>query len=151
MLEHKTLDLAQAQNVIDNVLNHAKRKNHRGVAVVVVDKGGEVIAAARMDGMHPRFGKAAHRKSYTAATFERDTAGVIKFWNQQERQGHRGPHDWNDPMLTTLPGGYVAIRGGDVVGGIGVAGGDAQVSDDEFAEVAIKALGEDFRHRVDWD
>ena len=42
-------------------------------------------------------------------------------------------------------------HGKDVVGGVGVAGGNQQFSDEAFAELAIEALGEGFRHRVDWE
>lgn len=152
MLDYKTLSLEDAMRVVDAVIGYAKAGNHRGIAVVVVDKSGEIIAAARMDRLAARFFKAAHRKAYTGAIFERDTSGVIKFWNQQEQQGHRGPHDWNDSMLTTLPGGYVVCHGKDVVGAIGVAGGTSgDYSDPAYAEVAVRALGEGFRHREDWD
>jgi hypothetical protein len=38
-----------------------------------------------------------------------------------------------------------------VVGGLGVAGGNQQISDEAFAEIGMKGLGPEFRHRVDWD
>jgi uncharacterized protein GlcG (DUF336 family) len=105
-----------------------------------------------MDGMAPRFFRAAHRKAYTAAVMERDTAGVLEFWNRQESAGHRGPHDWNDSMLTTLPGGYVVRCGTKIVGGIGISGGSGPAyHDDYFAEIAISALGDGFRHTAAWE
>jgi uncharacterized protein GlcG (DUF336 family) len=122
-----------------------------GVAVAVVDKEGELITGARMDGMAARFWRAAHRKAYTAAVMERDTSGVMAFWNQQLSRGHRGPHDWNDPMLTTLPGGYVVRYGTRIVGGIGISGGSGNRDDDHFAEIAIAALGDGFRHTSAWE
>ena len=151
MLDYKTLSLEEAQRAVDAVVKAAKDANHQGIAVVVVDKAGDVIAAARMDGKAGRFFKAAQRKAYTSAIFERDTAGVKKFWNQQGEQGHRGPNDWNDTMLTTLPGGFCVLSGKHVVGGLGVAGGNQQISDEAFAEIGMKGLGSEFRHRVDWD
>ena len=54
-------------------------------------------------------------------------------------------------MLTTLAGGLCVLHGKDVLGGIAVAGGNADFDDDAFSEVAIKALGEGFRHREDWE
>ena len=161
MLEYDVLSLAEAQRMVSAAVDYAQVGRYRGVAVVVVDRSGRIITGARMDGLAPRLFDAAHRKAYTAAIFERDTAGVVEFWAAQEKQGHHGPHDWNDPMLTTLPGGYVVChgnRGGpfgglDVVGGLGVAGGqeDGDFSDDAIAEVAIKALGDGFRHRRRWE
>ena len=147
MLEEWRLSLEEAKRVIDATFAAATAAGHRGVAVVVTDKYGEIIAGARMDGLAPRYFKAAHRKSYTAAVFERDTADVKNFWANQEARGHRGPHDWNDPMFTTLPGGITIRHGDEVVGGIGVAGGtSAPTSDEDFAERAIEALGKPFFH-----
>lgn len=146
MLRERTLSFEEAFNVIDGVVSHAKAQNHRGVAVVVTDKFGEIIASARMGGLSPRVLKAAERKCYSAAVFERDTSAVMELWTHLEAQGHRGAHDWNDPMLTTLPGGYVVMQGDEVVGAIAVAGGDGQISDWEFADIAFAALGEGFSH-----
>ena len=39
----------------------------------------------------------------------------------------------------------------DVIGGIAVAGGNKQFGDWEFIEVGMRALGPEYRHRVDWD
>lgn len=147
MLVQRSLGLDDAMRVITTVIDDAKRKNWR-ICVVVVDRTGEIIAGARMDGRAARFYKAAHRKAYSAAIFEMDTDGIINFWNRQEQHGHRGPHDWNDPMLTTLPGGICVVHDGKVVGAIGVSGGGSGegVGDWDFAEVAFKALGPGFTH-----
>jgi uncharacterized protein GlcG (DUF336 family) len=150
-----TLGLEEALRIVGAVVEAARAADGRtwpGVAVAVVDKQGELIAAARMDGMAPRFGRAAHRKAYTAAVMERDTAGVMDFWNRQEDAGHRGAHDWNDSMLTTLPGGYVVKYRTQVVGGIGVSGGSGpDHHDGYFADLAIRTLGDGFRHSSDWE
>lgn len=147
MLVQASLGLDEASKVIASVVENAKSKSWR-IAVVVVDRTGELLACARMDGRAPRFLKAAQRKAYTAAVFEMDTSGLIKFWNRQESEGHRGPHDWNDPMLTTLPGGICVVHDGKVVGAIGVAGGGGGegVRDWDFAEIAFQALGAGFTH-----
>jgi uncharacterized protein GlcG (DUF336 family) len=149
MLTFHTLGLAEAQSAIDAILTHATEARYRGVAVVVVDKNGEIITGVRTDGMAPRYFKSAHRKAYTAATFERDTAAVRSFWQEQQGRGHQGPADWNDPMLTTLPGGLDIVHGGESVGGIGVAGGglSGDTSDEAFALVGLAALGDGFTHR----
>ena len=147
MLVQRSLALEDAQRVIGAVIEDARQKSWK-IAVVVVDRTGELIASARMDGRAPRFYKAAHRKAYTAAIFEMDTNGVQKFWKRQEDQGHRGPADWNDPMLTTLDGGVCVVHEGKVVGAIGVAGGGGGpgTMDWDFAEAAFQALGPGFTH-----
>ncbi len=147
MLVQRSLGLDDAQRVIDAVIADAKAKGRR-IAVAVVDRSGELIACARMDGRAPRFIKAAHRKAYSAAVFEMDTSGIVKFWNRQEAEGHRGPADWNDPMLTTLAGGICVVHDGKVVGAVAVAGGGGSegTTDWDFAEVAFRALGPGFTH-----
>ena len=157
MYDKTTLDLAEALRAVTAAIRAAEHvgslgpRTWPGIAVTVVDKEGELIAGARMDGMAPRFFRAAHRKAYTAAVMERDTAGVMEFWNRQEAAGHRGPHDWNDPMLTTLPGGYVVKYGTKIVGAVGVSGGSPGAYDDEyFADTALRALGAGFRHTPTW-
>jgi glc operon protein GlcG len=147
MLVQRSLGLEDGLKVINAVIDYAKSKA-RPIAVVVLDRTGEVVASARMDGRASRFYKAAHRKAYSAAVFEMDTDGIIKFWDRQAEHGHRGPSDWNDTMLTTLPGGVCVVHDGLVVGSIGVAGGghDPGTGDWDFAEVAFQALGPGFTH-----
>ena len=157
-LVYNVLGVEEAQRMIDGAMAYVKANNLPPMAIVVTDKAGKIVASVRMNGTPARYIDAAHRKAYTAAVFERDTAGVIDFWANQERQGHRGPHDWNDRMVTTLPGGYCVCygkRGGnlsmwDVVGGIGVAGDDEKEHEDAVAEASVQSLGEGFRHRQDW-
>jgi uncharacterized protein GlcG (DUF336 family) len=157
-LEFNVLGLEEGQKMIEAAMKYTKANDLPPMAIVVADKAGKIIASARMNGASPRYIDAAHRKAYTAAIFERDTLGLIEFWGNQERQGHRGPHDWNDRMFTSLPGGLVVChgqRGGnlgtwDVVGGIGVAGDDEKAHEGAVASAGLEALGEGFRHRGDW-
>ena len=154
MYAKTTLGLDEAQRAVNAAIGAARDVGGRtwpGIAVAVVDKEGELIAGARMDGMATRFFRAAHRKAYTAAVMERDTAGVMEFWNRQESAGHRGPHDWNDSMLTTLPGGYVVKHGTKIVGAIGISGGSGEFDDVHFAEIALSALGDKFHHASAWE
>lgn len=153
MIELRTLSLEQAQTAVNAALAAARERNKR-IAIVVVDKFGELLTCARMDGLAPRYLKAAHRKAYTAAVFERDSLGLLEWWKEMEAErGHRGPDDWNDPMLTTLPGGFVVVQGNMVVGGIGNSGGSFNqpgIRDEDFAQVALDSLGSGYRHREDW-
>lgn len=154
MYDKTTLGLDEGLRVVEAVIAAARSTPDRtwpGIAVAVVDKEGELITGARMDAMAARFWRAALRKAYTAAVMERDTAGVMEFWNRQQSQGHRGPHDWNDPNLTTLPGGYVVKYRTKIVGGIGISGGSGDHDDDHFAEIAMTALGAGYRHSAAWE
>jgi len=158
-IEYNVLSLDEAQKMIDGAVKHVRSSSLPPMAIAVVDKAGKMIASARMDGAAARYVAAAQRKAYSAAVFERDTAGIIDFWDGQAKQGHKGPADWNDPMVTTLPGGYCVChgqRGGvqsmwDVIGGVGVAGDDVADHENAVAEAAVQALGEGYRHRRGWN
>jgi uncharacterized protein GlcG (DUF336 family) len=148
MLKLKTLSLDDALRVINTVVNHAKEHDHVGVAVVIMDKNAEIIAAAKMDNRSSRYFKAALRKCYSAAVFERDTSQVVELHQRLDAENHRGPMEWNDTMLTTLPGGYVVCDEEDnVLGAVSVAGGGGKISDWEFADIAFAALGPGYHHR----
>ena len=96
MLVQRSLGLDDAQRVINTVIDDARKKNWR-IAVVVVDRTGELIACARMDGRAARYMKAAHRKAYSAAIFEMDTDGIVNFWNRQGEQGIADPQTGTTP------------------------------------------------------
>src|SRR5690242_12249096 len=105
MLTRRTLSLAQAMAIIKKAVDYATEKDHIGIACVVMNRDAEVIASAKMDNRSSRFYKAAYRKAYSAAVFERDTSAIVDFHEASMQHGHRGPREWNDTMLTTLPAG----------------------------------------------
>ena len=148
--EYNNLSLQEAETLVRTAIEHVKSQGLPPMAVVVVDRAGEILHASRMDGVHPRYIKAAHRKAYTGAIFERSPSGVNEMWSRQESEGHKGPSDWNDSMLTTMPGGLCITNDSsgklEIVGGIGVAG-DEETDEVEIAALAVKALGEHFGHR----
>ena len=145
MLTQKSLGMEEAQRVIAGVVQ-AARDGNRTMAAVVVDNHGDVIASVRMDGAPPRFLGTAHRKAYTAAVMGRNTTGLKQWW--KDTDGGHG--DWNDRMLTTLSGGLTVLIGSEVVGGIGVGGGNNVTRDPDVAATGLRALGEGFRSREDW-
>ena len=149
MLTQRTLSLDQALAIIKTAVDYAKEKNHVGIACVVMNKDAEVIASAKMDNRSSRFYKAAYRKAYSAAVFERDTSAIVDFHEESMKHGHRGPREWNDTMLTTLPAGFVVMQGDEVLGSMAVAGGGGspETSDLAIGEVAFSALGPDYHHK----
>ncbi len=157
-IEYNVISLEEAQRMIAAARTYIREQSLPPMAMWVCDKAGHTVAVARLDGTAARYVEAAHRKAYSAAIFERDTVGIIDFWEGQAKQGHQREADWNDPMVTTLAGGYCVCngqRGGnlqmwDVIGGFGVAGDDVPEHENAIAEVAVQALGEGYRHRRDW-
>ena len=149
MLTQRTVSLDQALAIIKKAVDYAREKDHIGIACVVMNKDAEVIASAKMDNRSSRFYKAAYRKAYSAAVFERDTSAIVDLHEESMKQGHRGPREWNDTMLTTLPAGYVIMQGDEVLGSMAVAGGGGspETSDLAIGEIAFSALGPDFHHK----
>jgi uncharacterized protein GlcG (DUF336 family) len=107
------------------------------VTIVVVDSGGFSVASERMDGARPLTPSIAIAKAYTAAIMQRPTH-MLKGWcdsqptffAQVSRMGHH-------PIVAT-DGGLTIKRKGQLLGGLGVAGGTGE--DDQV--IAMAALRE---------
>jgi uncharacterized protein GlcG (DUF336 family) len=109
------------------------------VTVVVVDTGGFAIASERMDGARPLTPSIAIAKAYTAAIMQRPTR-MLKGWcdsqpaffSQVSRMGHH-------PIVAT-DGGLTIKKRGEILGGVGVAGGTGE-DDQEIAVAALRTCG----------
>jgi len=109
------------------------------VTVVVVDSGGFPIASERMDGARPLTPSIATAKAYTAAVMQRPTR-MLKGWadsqpiffSQVSRMGHH-------PIVAT-DGGLTVKKNGQILGGVGVAGGTGE-DDQEIAVAALRECG----------
>ena len=109
------------------------------VTVVVVDSGGFSVAGERMDGARPLTPSIALAKAYTAAVMQRPTK-MLKGWadsqpaffSQVSRMGHQ-------PIVAT-DGGLTLKKNGQLLGGVGVAGGTGE-DDQEIAVAALRACG----------
>ena len=127
-----TRDAAQALIAAAEV---ASRDIGIGVTIAVTDAGGHLSALTRHDGA-PFFSvNVAIDKAWTAASFGLPThvwaevitnPGVAQLAHQ--------------PRLVAVGGGVPIVVGGQVVGGIGISGGNA-VQDRQAAEIALKATG----------
>ena len=105
------------------------------VTIAVTDAGGHLSALTRHDGAPFLSVNVAIDKAWTAASFGLPThvwadvitqPGVAQLAHQ--------------PRLVAVGGGVPIVVGGQVVGGIGISGGNA-VQDREAAEIALKATG----------
>ena len=109
------------------------------VTIVVVDSGGFPVASERMDGARPLTTSIATAKAYTAAVMQRPTR-MLKGWadsqptffSQVSRMGHH-------PIVAT-DGGLTLKKGGQFLGGLGVAGGTGE-DDQEIATAALRTCG----------
>ncbi len=105
------------------------------VTIAVTDAGGHLVALTRNDGAPFLSINVAIDKAWTATSFGLPThvwADVIA--NPGVAQlAHQ-------PRLVAVGGGVPIVVGGQVVGGIGISGGNA-VQDRDAAEIALKATG----------
>ena len=128
------LDARAAEAIIHGCVTHASAKK-QSEAIVVVDTGGHVVAALRMDGNGSGIFDFALAKAEAAAAWGFSTAQMVE-------AAKRTPGFAYAPHVVTVPGGVpVFSADGKVrIGAVGVSG-EAPVDDAECAEAGIKAAG----------
>lgn len=128
------LDAEMAQAVLNGCIAHAEA-NGQSQGIVVVDAGGHIMAALRMDGNGPGTIAFAEEKAYAAATWGFSTAGM--------EEGARSTPGFADAPGVVTVGGGVPIYDADGqyrIGAIGVSG-EPPEDDVACAEAGIAAAG----------
>jgi glc operon protein GlcG len=128
-----TIPLAKAEAALKAVFEAAARGGKAPIAVAIVDRHGDLILFARMDGAPVRTSTLAPNKAYTAARMERNTADILKMI--QDRRIDIA--FFGDPRYCGLPGGLVVKEGDRTLGGIGVSGLSSE-EDHELGLIALK-------------
>ena len=128
------LDARAAQAIVTGCAAHAtaKQQSH---AIAVVDVGGNLVAALRMDGNGSGILDFSLAKAKAVAAWGFSTA-------QMEENAKGTPGFANAPHVVTVPGG-VPIWSADGrmrIGGIGVSG-EAPTDDAACADAGIRAAG----------
>ena len=131
------ISLELAQTLLAGVRAEADSQG-KAMGAAVVDRGGNIVAALRMDGAQIVAVPLAIDKAYTAVACGLPT-------EQWASSTQPGGGDWG--FNTTLGGRIVVFAGGvpvvvdgDVVGGLGVSGAAASV-DKACAEAGLRAAG----------
>lgn len=119
--DHNTLTLHLATQIADAALKRAQRVGVK-CAVAVADDNGWTTVVQRMEGALIPTSDMARDKAWTAAAFRMATAEVAKFGDPSRPDYGFNTANWND-RLTTIPGGLPVLKGGRLIGAIGVAGG----------------------------
>ncbi len=88
------------------------------MAFAVADRWGALIACERMDGTPSRNLTHAIRKAFTSGEMGRDTT----LFADQLRERSGDLVQWGNPMLTTLAGGCVVQKDGEVLGAVACGG-----------------------------
>ena len=127
------MKLEQAQAIVRTVVAEAPGP----VSVFVADRGGELVAAATMDGAAPDTRLNAQRKAYTAARSDAVSTRALA-----EKLGSKPPAELAsfDPFFTFFLGGVAAFDGDRRVGAVGVSGLPG-ADDDALARKALADAG----------
>src|SRR3954470_1685127 len=130
----QALDARAAQAIVAGCAAHASSKMH-SEAIAVVDTGGHLIAALRMDGNASGVFDFALEKAGAAAAWGFSTA-------QMEDAARDTPGFANAPHVVTVPGGVPiwSADGKARLGAVGVSG-EAPGEDAECAAAGVKAAG----------
>jgi glc operon protein GlcG len=110
-------------------------KNNWGVAIAIVDSGGNIVMLQRLDNAQLSAARIAEAKARTAVEFRRPT----KVFEEAVAGGGAGLR-----VLTfgasVAEGGVPIVAGGRIIGGIGVSG-VASHQDAQVAQAGADALG----------
>ncbi|MCS7003017.1 MAG: heme-binding protein [Dehalococcoidia bacterium] len=132
------LTLAEANALIAGAIAYAETKGYK-MAIAVVDAGGHPIAMATMDGASIIAAESVIHKARAAVWFGRPTADAVE-------SGKEWPHVYlsfvmaNQGAITLSKGGFPIRRDGEIIGGIGAAGGTG-AQDVEVSEGGLRAAG----------
>jgi uncharacterized protein GlcG (DUF336 family) len=114
-----SVDLQQAQQIIQRALEAATAQSVR-IAAVVLDTGGHIVAAARMDGVGPLNLDVARRKANAVVNLGVSTAEMLQMISRDQLITtvlH------SEPSIVLLPGGLPIRDDEALIGALGIAGG----------------------------
>jgi glc operon protein GlcG len=133
-LEKRALTLDGAKKIIAAAVAETKSKNAPGAAIAVVDDGGNLIAAERLDNTFAAGANISIGKARTAALFKRSTKAFEEIINKGRTAMTTLPD------FTPLQGGVPIMMDGQVVGAIGVSGAASAQQDEDLAIAGANAL-----------
>lgn len=105
------------------------------LSIAVCDTHGELLAFYRMNGVGLQTGPLARAKAYTAARMRKSTR-LLGDWSLEHS---KDISNWVDPQMTCLGGGLPVLKGGVVIGGMGVSGLSPE-EDEEIVALASEVL-----------
>jgi len=110
-------------------------KNNWNMAIVIVDRGEDVITSLRMDEALPAAHTGASLKANTALSWSMPTRDVKTFTD-------KNPQFKQFPGLLPIGGGEpIFSKDGKLIGAVGVAGGYVQ-HDEECAKAVVSRISE---------
>lgn len=134
------LELAEAREMIRAALGKAQQINVLE-SVCIVDEGGYPLALERMDGARITGPQIAWNKAFTAAGHKRSTHLFTQPPNGPALPGNEAfGIQWSfEGKFAAFVGGYPVVVDGQVVGGVGLSGGNGE-QDTQCGIAALQAL-----------
>ncbi len=136
------LELEEAKVIIEAAKKKSAELNVLET-IAVVDDGGNLIALERMNGARITGPEIAIAKAYTSAGHKRSTHLFNKEPNGPALPGNEafGIHQMLPGKFAIFVGGFPIVINGEVVGGVGVSGGNGE-QDTAVGTAALTALQE---------
>jgi glc operon protein GlcG len=128
------ISLEQAKKIMAGAEAEAK-KNSWNVVISIVDSGGQLVAAHRLDGTQFGSVEVAREKAYSAVAFRRPT----KAFQDAVGQGGENLRILRLSGASPLEGGIPIVVDGKIIGAIGVSG-VTSAQDAQIAKAGIDAL-----------
>ena len=141
MQEAKSLGLDEARKIVDAIIEASAKSEGRPMAAAVVDRHGDLVCFARMDGASPLTVRMSINKASTVMDTKRDTIVQRKFLKELDLAFY----EFCSPTYTTIPGGVlIKTKDGNIVGAVGTSGRAPLVpmGDEEVARIGAKAFKE---------
>jgi len=131
-----TLTLAEAKQIVDAVLSHA-RDHSAKVSTCVCDDNGRFIALNRMDGAAATTNRQAIGKAIASASTGRPSDYMP---NPDEVSGGFATVTGEGMPLNHRQGGLPIYRNGALIGACGVSGSSSNETDETCASAGIHAI-----------
>src|SRR5262249_46001302 len=123
VLDRREVGLSLALRILEGVRAEADRSS-LAVSAAVVDRAGNVVASARMDGTALGAMPLAIDKAYTAVLWETPTGEFMS--STQPGGSDWGLNTTTGGRVVVYAGGLPILEDGALVGGLGVSGGTAE-------------------------
>ncbi len=134
LADKKGMTLAEAKKLIA-AAEDAATKGNAHMGIVVLDDGGHLVAAERMDGAVLVTVEFARKKAKTSVLYKAPT----EVFSDGLAKGHNAILGL--PGVAPFGGGFPLMVNGQLVGAIGCSGGNTPTQDSEVCGAAAKTLG----------
>jgi uncharacterized protein GlcG (DUF336 family) len=134
-LPHRDISLEGASRLLDAAMA-ACHADGRKLVGAVVDRGGNLVALRRDDGVGPHNSAAAQRKAYTALS----TKTATRLLAANSRVSAESANLNTVDTLLLLGGGVPLIVEDELIGAIGIAGAGGPAMDEACAMAAIDSV-----------